>query len=325
VNAEEFSRRWTPRAIKAACGTLHGRYKRELEGGYRAYFSSNPELAAPDHDRKAADLTAALPPGWSSLHDLIPPGQLHQHHLSGGSSQILATALLGSAQAVDGSLSWLAGLLELEASFGFRAPTTTFERRLDGATLSEEPRQTDVDLLVDDPEFLVCIEAKLWEAGLGTCSCGEDESDVRSHREDENESHPTPAQERGACSERVRKRHLYYEAAQQVLGLPELEEGRPCPIAAPYQAVRNIAAARALADARKPVFALFFDARNPYFAECGEWPGWPRALTELARRQGTCAVRSCSWQTLLGSGAVPADVVAWAADKHGLVPSDTAK
>jgi hypothetical protein len=318
MTGEEFSDRWTPRAIEASCRRAHARYKRELENRYRAYFAEHPELAADDHDRMAADLPSALPSGWASLSELIPRRQLHRHHLSGGSSQILSLALLGSAATAGPSLSWLASVLDLRGSFASAAPTMAFEHRLDPAALGETPRQTDIDLLIDDHGFLVCIEAKLWEAGMGSCSCGKDDSAAAFVDEDEIE--PTPPQERGACSQRVRKRAHYYDAAQQILGLPARTDHKPCPIAAGYQAIRNIAAARALANGRDAVFALFFDARNPYFVGEGDWPGWARVLADLSSGQDTVSVRTCSWQRLLGSGAVPGDVVDWTHEKHGLLP-----
>jgi hypothetical protein len=230
---------------------------------------------------------------------------------------VLAVALLGSAAKANPNLEWFCRVLELEARFESSVPRITFEHALAAETLNETPRVTNVDVLVGDAAFLICGEAKLWEAGLGTCSCGADEPDPDD--EGDPETDPRPAQERGGCSSRIRERPLYYTAAEDVLGLPPLEDGRNCPIAAPYQAVRNIAAARELAAKRKPVFALFFDARNPYFTQTGEWPGWPEAMATLSGHQEKVAVRACSWQRLLASGAVPADVVEWAAQKHGLV------
>jgi hypothetical protein len=315
----EFCARWTPRAIKKACEETHGRYKRGLEKAYTEYFIANPDLAT-EHPYKARDLPCALPPGWASLGGLIKPAQRHRHHLSGGSSQILALALLGSAAASDPSLAWLPSLLGIDA-FGSAAPRAVFEHGLDSATLNEKPRVTSIDLLVDDEAVLVCAEAKLWEQGLGSCTCGDNGGEQADTEEPEVD--PSPAQERGACSPRVLSRSLYYKAAQEILGLPARTTDAVCPIAAPYQAVRNIAAARALAMGRKPVFVLFFDARNPYFARCDEWPGWPAALMTLAEHQDKVAVRACSWQQLLGSGAVPADVCNWASEKHGLFPSRT--
>jgi hypothetical protein len=310
----EFSAPWTPRAIKQQCGKAHGRYKRELEDRYVAYFAKRRRLAGP-HRYKASDLAAALPPGHDALGDLIPRGSWHPHYLSGGSSQVLAVALLGSAIVNDRGLGWLSELLELPRPF--RSPTPRFEYALAPNTLNEEPRVTTIDLLVEDEGTLLCVEAKFWEEGLGSCRCGKRSDDV-----DPTDAAPgheaTPAQERSGCSPRILARPSYWSAAHDVLGLPERADGSPCPMAACYQAVRSVAAARALARGRSAVFALFFDERNPYFFACGEWPGWPDVLTALIGEDADVRFRARSWQQLLACGAVPPDVADWAFEKHGL-------
>lgn len=313
----EFSSLWTPRAIKQECGRSHREYKKGLEGHYEAYFGDRPDLAG-EHRFKARDLGAALPPGYKELGKLVPRNAWHVHHLSGGSSQVLAVALLASAIQADPRLSWLSGQLELQQPFKSDAPKATFEFALQPTTLNEEPYVTNVDLLVEDEAVLVCVEAKLWEEGLGSCRCGKEKSEAAGDDEEAPEQEPTPAQERAACSCRILKRPAYWSAARDVLGLPERVEGQPCPIAAYYQTVRNVAAARALADGRRAVFALIYDERNPYFSPCGRWPGWPAALDGMIADQSAVSFRACSWQRLLASGAVPRDVVSWAADKHGL-------
>jgi hypothetical protein len=54
-----------------------------------------------------------------------------------------------------------------------------------------------------------------------------------------------------------------------------------------YQAVRNVAAAQALAQGyQDPVFGLIYDAENPYFRQTGAWPGWPAALTATLEETG---------------------------------------
>jgi len=314
---DSFTTRWTPARIKATCGKAHGAYKKGLEKHYRRYFEERPDLGG-NHPWKARDLDAALPPGREDLGSLIPPGGRHPHYLSGGSSQVLAMALLGSTMAEDRTLTWLREVLGLDGTFGLLGPCARFEYALSPHVLNEKPRVTNVDVLVEGESTIICVEAKLWEAGFGSCACGSDPPDPADAEDPELE--PTPPQERGACSGRVRDRSLYYRAATDVLGLPERHDGLPCPIAAGYQAIRNIAAARALADGRDAVFALFYDDRNPHFSGEGEWPGWARALTDLASGQEIVSVRTCSWQQLLGSGAVPHDVVDWAREKHGLVP-----
>jgi hypothetical protein len=149
MTGDEFAARWSPRAIADACSKAHSTYKRGLEQGYAAYFERRPELRG-DHPWKARDLPSALPPGWECLAFLIPRSQRHRHHLSGGSSQVLAVALLGSAAKVDPNLEWFRRVLELEARFESSAPRITFEHALAAETLNERPRVTNVDVLVGD-------------------------------------------------------------------------------------------------------------------------------------------------------------------------------
>jgi hypothetical protein len=308
-----FSESWTPRAIRKACGPAHTRYKRELEQRYSEFFISNPKLAG-SHRWKARDRPAALPPSRPGLETLVPKKGWHRHHLSAGSSQMLAVALLGSAIERDPSLVWLAEVLELETSFRASVPKVTFEVALEPQTLNEHPYVSSIDMLVDDENVVLCIEAKLWEPGIGTCRCAEEDDE----QDDSARSPKTPVQERAACSRRILERPEYWRAARDVLQLPERVEGRPCPIAACYQVVRNFAAARALARGRRAVFALLYDQRNPYFEESGAWAGWPSAINSMVNAESPVAFRACSWQTVLLSGAVPRDVVDWARVKHGL-------
>lgn len=315
--AGSSSHRWSPRAIDKVCGKRHRKYKRTLEERYAQYFVAHPELAS-SHRFMARDLASALPPGWARLGDLVPSRSWHRYHLSGGSSQVLAVALLGSSIEADPSLRWLGGVLDLENG-ALDTPTTLFEHPIATETLDESPRVTNIDLLVESQNALICIEAKLWEAGFGACGCGQKEDGDA--LEVLSEAVATSAQERAACSQRILDRPRYWSAAEEVLGFPARRTGSICPIASAYQPVRNIAAARALANGRTAVFALFFDERNPYFGACDAWPGWPAALEFAIQPDADVAFHFCSWQKLLGSGSVPADVVAWAEQKHGLVPS----
>jgi hypothetical protein len=146
---------------------------------------------------------------------------------------------------------------------------------------------------------VIAAEAKFTERGLGQCS---------SERRDA-----------GCCSERVLKRP-YWQVASSDLGLERGAEGGPCGLSLAYQAVRNVAAAQAIAGARRSsTFLLLYDARNPYFVGARSWPGWIRMLTELMSRSST-GFTSLSWQGLLAHGGLDPRVMRWAAEKHGLVP-----
>ena len=104
------------------------------------------------------------------------------------------------------------------------------------------------------------------------------------------------------------------------LPLPQRERGRACPLSFTYQAVRNVAAAQALAhDSQQPVFGLIYDADNPYFAGCGHWPGAPAALrTTLDPDESPVRFAAVSWQELLPLLPRDAAAAARASEKHGL-------
>ena len=69
---------------------------------------------------------------------------------------------------------------------------------------------------------------------------------------------------------------------------------------------------------RRPVFALIYDAENPYFAGCGSWPGWPAVHDYTLRGQDeSIRFRAISWQELVA--LLPDDKLReWARDKHRL-------
>lgn len=95
------------------------------------------------------------------------------------------------------------------------------------------------------------------------------------------------------------ERTRYWDAARELFRLPDLSPPHPCPISASYQAVRNAAAARALANGRQAVFALLYDENNPYFRRTGNWPGWPHILeAALAEDYPDFRFRALSWQRL---------------------------
>jgi hypothetical protein len=293
---------WSGPKVAAACRVAYKTYRAAKTDSYRSYFTGNPHLKADDQEYKAADLAAALPDQWAGLADQLPVTERHRHHLSGNSSQVLALGLLGVGAKLGPSLRWLWDALGPLPPPASPFPAAQFERKLDPDVLGEQPRQTSVDFFVDDPAALLCIEAKWTEAGIGACGCGE------------------PAAAIADCSDKVRNRKAYWDTATDVFGLPDRTDAKPCPLGFTYQAVRNVAAALALAKPRQQaVFGLIYDADNPYFSGCGEWPGWPAALhATLDTTQAPVRFVSVSWQELLA--LLPLDDVAraWASEKHGL-------
>ena len=272
---------WTATAIDQQCASTYLAYKRELNARHLAHFRARPEARDPLRPWAAATRGAAFPKGWARLADLLPERLWHRFHLFGGSSQILAIALLGAATEADPSLSWLPGAESLGAARG-----GLFEVELGEHVLNERPRQTTIDWLVLGTEGVIAAEAKFTEKGFGTCSC---------ERRSE-----------GVCAERVLERP-YWNVAEQSLGLRR--EGTRCALSLAYQPVRNLAAAGAIAGKRWNAFVFLYDERNPYFTVSGTWPGWVSVLGG--------STLSLSWQALLGRIDVDERVVDWAREKHG--------
>jgi hypothetical protein len=220
---------WTGALVAGECAEAYKAYRAAKTESYRAYFAGNRHLRAVDHDYKALDLISALPDDWGELAALLPVSERHLHHLSGNSSQVLALGLLGTGAKLDPSLRWLWDALGPIPPPAQPQPDWQFEYKLAPAVLGEQPRQTSVDFFVDDPGAVICIECKWTEAGIGACGCGDAAADV------------------SACSEKVLARDAYWTTAYEVFHLPARRSGHPCPLSFTYQAVRNAAAALALA------------------------------------------------------------------------------
>jgi hypothetical protein len=94
----------------------------------------------------------------------------------------------------------------------------------------------------------------------------------------------------------------------------------PTPCSNPHQAVPNVAAALALAVTTQTAgFALLYDARNPYSAGHGDWPGWLTVLRHtLDGAHPQLQFRARSWQELIAQLPLDAAALAWASEKHGL-------
>jgi Restriction Endonuclease associating with ARP len=293
---------WTRPAIDAECESAWRRYDRRLGARYARYFEQHPDLAG-DQRTSARDLVAALPPGWEAPADSIPERPWQRHHLSAKSSELLGVGLLGVAATRDRSLAWLWDALAPLPPPADEAPRLEFLHVVDPKLLGERPRQTSFDVLVDDPAVVIGIETKWREHGVGACRC------------------------RGAgvgpnageqCARRVEERATYWEAAEDVLGLPARAAGAPCPISPVYETVRHAAALHALAGDRPAVLAQIYDADNPYFAETGDWPGWPALLDEATEPAEGFRFVAISWQELVPLLPLDEPTQEWAAKKHGL-------
>jgi hypothetical protein len=284
--------RWTPESIDAECKAAHESYADDLRRRHLDYFAARPSQRSMKHLFAAATRPDCFPEGWSRLADALPETAWHRHHLSGGSSQTLAVALLSAGRRADPTLSWLPGAEALG-----RDHVSLFEAVLAPHVLNEHPRQTNVDWLVVGREGVIAAEAKLTERGFGTCSC-EGRAD-------------------GRCSRRVLARP-YWRVAERSLEIRRFPESRHCPLGTAYQAVRNVAAAQAIAGQdRSAAFLVLYDERNPYFTGAGRWPGWI-AILEGLMTYSTMRFGALSWQSLLRTTPVEPRVREWARAKHGL-------
>jgi hypothetical protein len=294
---------WTKEAIDEVCRRPYGIYERGLREHYKAYFAAHSEFAG-EHPLKAKDLAAALPPDADFLEEYLPEKLRHVQYLSGRSSQVIALAFLGLAWRRDLSLRWLEHALALPGLLKSVARSARFEVELEPTLLNESPLVSTIDFLIEDEAAVICVEAKFGEDGMGRCSC------------------PTGAPAVAACAKKVLARPLYWKTASEVFFLPERQPGKACPISASYQAIRNVAAARALAgEDRRALFALLYDERNPYFRPQGEWPGWPELLKSSlndAKLSDLVTFRAVSWQELLPQLPLEQSVREWARDKHAL-------
>jgi hypothetical protein len=247
---------WTAPEIDAECRSAYSTYNAEIIRHYTAYFSNHKELAGA-HRYSAANIEAALPPGWESLASKLPPKQRHRYHRSAKSSQILSLGLLGVALERDPTLQWLWDALDFDSE----PPQPPFEVHFEYAVLrsllNESPRVTSIDFLVQTSNLVVGIEVKWTERGFGQCSCARD-SEVSG---DDAAADDAPAM--GECSQRVLERTAYWNVARDFFGLPSRSPGTYCPISTAYQAIRNVAAVQALAANKRAVFALIYDAANP--------------------------------------------------------------
>jgi Restriction Endonuclease associating with ARP len=294
---------WTRDAIDSECETAWRRYDRRLGARYARYFEEHADLVG-DQRTSARDLAAALPPGWDELATAIPADAWGRQHLSGKSSQTLGVGLLGVAARRDPSLAWLWQALDALPPAAAPEPALEFEHVVDPSLLGERPRQTSIDVLVDDPNVLIGVAIKWRERGVGACLCrGEGTGPAAGDH----------------CSRRVEQRSAYWDTAAAVLGLGAREPGDPCPISPAYETVRQAAALRALAGPDRPaVLVMLHDQANPYFAATESWPGWPKLLTEGIDDHESFRFEAISWQELVPLLPLDDETRAWAADKHGL-------
>lgn len=291
---------WPKERIDETCRRAYVAYERALWQRYLDYFARNPRKRHREHPLLARDVASALPDGHADLQHRIARADLHRWHLSGKSSQILALGLLGAAEA-DGYPAGLIRALGLPRSALRMEPA--FEARVSPNLLSEHPRATTIDYLIETETHVVCLEAKWSEAGVGACGC----------------SRKRGRSSEGGCAQRVVDRVHYWNAGRKFFGFAAAPGEAPCELRSGYQLVRNVAAAVALAaDGRVPVVVLAYDVNNPYFAQTDSWPGWPWMLENTLGGRDDLVFGAISWQELLPALSLDDAACAWAAEKHGL-------
>lgn len=273
---------WPTERIEAACAPAHAAYGAQLRARHR-HSPNGPHI----------ERREAFPAHLEWIASLLPPDVWHDAWWAAKSSQTLALTLLAAAQRADPTLSWLPFANELG-----RSRLGLFEIELAEDVLNERPHQTQLDFVALGDRAVISVEAKFTESGLGHCRCA--------HRQD------------GICGDHIHERP-YWRVAERELGLRQ----RPgqCSLSVAYQAVRNIAAAAAVAGpSRSAAFVLLYDDRNPFFTGAGDWPGWVAVLEGLTAH-ATIRFAALSWQALVASAPLDAATQTWAREKHGIEPA----
>lgn len=296
---------WSQADIDSECAGAYGRFTTGRRAQYQAYFLANPDLADPSHTYLAKDFALALPDSSPpEFEQWLPPGVRHRHYRSGNSSQTLALGLLGISAWRDPSLEWWWEALDVPGPSAVQ-PSFAFESKLAKEVLGETGGATSVDFFAVDESAVICCECKWVEQGVGACTCAS--------------AGGSPAT--GTCRRGIYDCAAYWKTAAELCMLPKHTYGEaPCRLGFAYQAVRNVAAALALAGPQQTaVFALLYDAANPYFCGNGDWPGWPTVLHHtLDGVHPQLQFRALTWQELVGQLPLDDATRAWASEKHGL-------
>jgi hypothetical protein len=223
---------------------------------------------------------------------LVPREKRHKWFRSMKSSQALALSVFGNlkvlnrtrflseVRADDGSVPAF-GHGQIEAS--------DLELEHDVNSLNEV-RATSVDLFVSGPT-VACVECKLSEQEVGCCSRPRLKKD---HPEYCNGSYARQGDRSHRCA--LAERGMsYWEHIPRVLNWEVDRDQSPCPLAIPYQLVRNVLAASVHGSRGHAL--LVYDARNPAFQPCDH--GTFETLREQLR--DVTMLRRCTWQAILAA------------------------
>lgn len=254
-------------------------------------------IAVPPRGREAAAIRAA-----------IPGAKRHRHFGSLKSSQALTQSVFGALRAF-GRLDLLCGVTAEcgRPAFGSVPRGAALDFEHDVRALNE-PRPTQVDVLLRGHRTRVAIERKFTEREFGLCS-----------RPTRHPGHPSrcdgsyrvQAGRRARCAlTEIGVRYWTY--IPELFAWPNDRDHRPCPFGAVYQLARNALAAAVLpnghVDASGGHLLLVYDARNPEFRAAGAAERQWTAATAACRVPGF--LRRVTWQRLLAAIA-PAPELAY--------------
>lgn len=251
--------------------------------------------------------------------ELVPREKRHKWFRSMKSSQALALSVFGSLKVLNRAecLSTVAADDDAIPAFG-PGPIRSADLELEHDVSSlNEVRSTSVDVLVSGATF-VCVECKLSEQEVGSCSRprlkkGHPEYCDGSFARQGARSHRCALAERGMS---------YWDHIPEVLRWEVNLDQSPCPLAKPYQLVRNVLAAsvdQGKVKVGRGHALLVYDARNPAFQLSAE--GQFEALRVQLRDR--TILRRCSWQAVL-TALERHDDLRWLVraveNKYGLAP-----
>ena len=231
----------------------------------------------------------------TAVLNLVPRTKRHKWFRSMKSSQALAQSVFGNLKVLHRTscLSEVTADDDPIPAFG-PGPIGPSDIELEHDVSSlNEVRATSVDVLVSGSTS-ICVECKLSEQEVGCCSRPRLK---KSHREycDGSFARQGGRSHRCALAERGMS---YWEHIPSVLSWDADRDQTPCPLAKPYQIVRNVLAAAVIEGKvrrGRGHALLVYDDRNPAFQPRDHGP-----FEELrAQLRDATVLRRCSWQAIL--------------------------
>lgn len=228
---------------------------------------------------------------------MVPRPKRHKWFRSMKSSQALAQSVFGNLRVLNRTSCLLEVTADDDAIPAFGpGPIGPSDLELEHDVCSlNEVRATSVDVLVSGSTS-ICVECKLSEQEVGCCSRprlkkSDPEYCDGSFARQGGRSHRCALAERGMS---------YWEHIPSVLNWEVDCDQNPCPLAKPYQLVRNLLAA-VVAEGKvrggRGHALLVYDERNPAFQPRENGP-----FEELrAQLRDATMLRRCSWQAILAA------------------------